>query len=175
MTEDVVCNPLACTEIVYFGDLYENNTTNYMVFLETELEVLAFDMFSPKTPGDDKVFPTGTFTIADTKEAWSMIPGSLGDKATPSCYVRYNEDKEAVAAAPLVKGTVTVSKSGNKYTFSYEVYDDFNRQDPSVTPHKISGTFTGTLPEFTYAPEATASSVHDKAKRLGKSNFLICK
>ena len=175
LTEDVVCNPLACTEIVYFGDLYENNTTNYMVFLETEQEVLAFDMFSPKTQGDDQVFPTGTFTIADTQEAWTMIPGNLGDDATPSCYVKYNEDKEAVAAAPLVKGTVTVSKSGNKYTFSYEVYDDFNRQDPSVTPHKISGTFTGTLPEFTDAPEATASSVHDKAKRLGKSNFLICK
>ncbi len=175
LTEDVVCNPLACTEIVYFGDLYENNTTNYMVFLATELEIVAFDMFSPKTPGDDQVFPTGTFTIADAKEAWTMIPGNLGDNATPSCYVKYNQDGDAVAAAPLVKGTVTVSKSGNNYTFSYEVYDDFNKQDPSVTPHKISGTFTGTLPEFKDASEATAASVQDKAKRLGKASFRICK
>lgn len=104
-----------------------------------------------------------------------MIPGNLGDNATPSCYVKYNEDGDAVAAAPLVKGTVTVSKSGNNYTFSYEVYDDFNKQDPSVTPHKISGTFTGTLPEFKDASEATAASVQDKAKRLGKASFRICK
>lgn len=173
LTEDVVCNPLACSQIVYFGDLYNNNTSNYMVFLATELEIVALDIFSAKKDGDDKVFPTGTFTISDTNEAWTMVPGDLGERATPSCYVRYSPSGDAIATAPFVSGTLTVSKTGDKYTFSYEVYDDYNRQDQSLTPHKISGTFTGTLPEFTAPEDAASASVQGRVKRLEKTGLNI--
>ena len=148
LTEDVVFNPTQCSEIRYFGDYYETGTSNYSVFLADEDEVIGFDLCAPADDGT--VFPTGRFTIADTYAANTLIPGALSaTDATPSCYVRYNPATgDAMAMAPIVGGTLTVTESGGRYTFSYELYDDYNRADASLRPHKISGTWTGTLPRI---------------------------
>lgn len=118
------------------------------MFLADEDEVIGFDLCAPADDGT--VFPTGRFTIADTYAANTLIPGALSaTDATPSCYVRYNPATgDAMAMAPIVGGTLTVTESGGRYTFSYELYDDYNRADASLRPHKISGTWTGTLPRI---------------------------
>ena len=151
LTEDVVCNPTKCTEIIYYGDYYNNGTSNYFIFLETDTELVAFDLLSAKTENNDKVFPTGTFKISDTKEAGTALPGEISNgELSPSGYVKYNlESASASASAPFTSGELTVTKSGNQYTFTYTVYDDFNCNDPGLKPHSISGTFTGVLPEIT--------------------------
>lgn len=158
LTEDVAFDPIQCSEIRYFGDYYETGTSNYSVFLADEDEVIGFDLCAPADDGT--VFPTGRFTVASTYAAHTLIPGSIAaTNATPSCYVRYNTATgNAVAMAPVVGGTLTVTKSGEKYTFSYELYDDYNRVDATLRPHKISGSWTGTLPRILAGDEGLSAA-----------------
>jgi len=169
LTEDVVFHPTQCSEIRYFGDYYETGTSNYTVFLADDDEVIGFDLCAPADDGT--VFPTGRFTVADTHAARTMIAGSLAsDNATPSCYVRYNTATgAAAAAAPIVGGTLTVTESNGQYTFAYEVYDDYDRADASLRPHKISGSWTGALPKILQGNEGlSAPSAVGRTKRPGK-------
>ncbi len=146
LTEDVVFHPAQCSEIRYFGDYYKTGTSNYAVFLADEDEVIGFDLCAPADNGT--VFPTGRFTIASTYAANTLVAGSLSsESAIPSCYIRYNPATgDAAAAAPIAGGTLTVTEANGRYTFAYEVYDDYDRADAALQPHKISGSWTGTLP-----------------------------
>ena len=137
--------PIQCSEVHYLGDYYQTGTSNYLVFLADEDEVLGLDLCAPKDDGT--VFPTGTFVVAGTYGENTMVSGNIEASATPSCYVRYDlTTGYAVAAAPIAGGTLTVTKSGDVYTFAYELYDDYDRADKEREPHKISGSWSGKLP-----------------------------
>lgn len=145
LTENVVFKPIQCSEVHYLGDYYQTGTSNYLVFLADEDEVLGLDLCAPKDDGT--VFPTGTFVVAGTYGENTMVSGNIEASATPSCYVRYDlTTGYAVAAAPIAGGTLTVTKSGDVYTFAYELYDDYDRADKEREPHKISGSWSGKLP-----------------------------
>lgn len=158
LTEDVVFNPIQCSEIRHFGDYYHTETSNYTLFLADEDEILGLDLCAPKSDGTR--FPTGTFTVADTYAANTLVPGSVtAENAVPSCYIRYNlETGDAQAVAPIVGGTLTVTEANGLYTFEYEFYDDYNRTDESLQPHKISGRWTGALPTILQGDEGLSAS-----------------
>lgn len=168
LTEDVVFNPIQCSEIRYFGDYYETETSNYTLFLADEDEILGLDLCAPKDDGTR--FPTGTFTVAATHAANTLIPGTVAATgANPSCYVRYNlVTGDAAAVAPVVSGTLTVTETGGQYIFVYELYDDYNRVDDSLRPHKISGSWTGTLPTILQGDEGLSAS---SRRRTGMTSF----
>lgn len=159
LTEDVVFTPLQCTEIHYFGDYYETETSNYTLFLADEDEILGLDLCAPMDDGTR--FPTGTFTATavPTYAANTLIAGAVSaEDATPSCYIRYNlATGDAIAAAPIVGGTLTITETDGVYTFVYELYDDYNREDATLQPHKISGRWTGTLPTILQGNEGLSA------------------
>lgn len=153
LTDDVACNPTQCSQIVDYGEFYGAGLANYVVFLATETEIVAFDLIADATA--DGAFPTGRFTVAaETYTAGTLIPGAVGETIAPSCYIRYNPaTKQAEAIAPFASGELTVSRSGDRYTFAFEMRDD------QAEPKRISGTWSGTLPEFSAPEEASASAV----------------
>lgn len=168
LTEDLVFTPTQCSEIRHFGDYYETGTSNYTVFMADDDEILGLDLCAPADDGTR--FPTGTFTVASTYAANTLLPGSITlTSATPSCYIRYNlVTGDAAAMAPVVGGMLTVTETDGGYTFEYELYDDYDRVDSSLQPHKISGRWTGTLPEILQGNEGLASLSARQMPRLVK-------
>ena len=173
LTEDVVFDAQQCSEIRYFGDAYDTETSNYTLFLDSAdgSERLGLDLCAPKDDGTH--FPTGTFTVATTCEAFTLIPGNIGSEtADLSCYIRYAPTGDAVAAAPIVGGTLTVTEDEEGvYTFEYELYDDYNRADETLQPHRISGSWSGTLPEIIQGSEGLTvqAAGRRQAKQLGRT------
>lgn len=151
LTQDVVFNPITCTEIFYLEDYFLTGTDAYTMMLKDEDEVLAIDFCAPVSE-DHKVMPTGTFTVSSTREANTVSPGRITvTYAEPTAYIRYEisgsgTEADAADMAPIFSGTMTITDLGTEHSIEFEFYDDFNRNDSSLTPHKISGSWRGTLP-----------------------------
>lgn len=150
LTEDVVFNPEECTEIYYLGDYYLTGTSSYNISLADEDEILSIDICA--STGDSSELPTGKYTVSSSHEGETVNPGRVTlTYAEPTVYVKYNisgEEADAKDMAPVYSGTLTIEKSGSEYTISYEFFDDFNRNDKNLTPHKISGSWKGQIPEI---------------------------
>lgn len=164
LTEDLVFNPDLCSEIYFLGDYYYTGTSTYNMTLNSEdgSEVLSIDFCA--SSGDTSSLPTGTYTVSSGNEANTVSPGRVTlTYAEPSVYVKYDMSTgEAEQMAPVFNGTMTITSNGDgQYTIEYEFYDDYNRNDASLTPHKISGSWSGTIPEIVdYYYPSTASARH---------------
>ena len=161
LTQDVVYNPLECTTIYYLEDYFYTGTDAYTMMLEDGDEVLAIDFCAPAS-ADPSVMPTGTFTVSSTNEAMTVNPGRITPTyAEPSSYVRYEingSEASAVDMAPIYAGTMTITNLGSEYSIEFEFYDDANRNDASITPHKISGSWKGTIPAIENYFESTSAA-----------------
>lgn len=151
LESDVVMTPTQCSSANYYGDYYATGSANYGIVFNTDDETLAIDFIAAS--GDASEIPAGTYTVASGNDAWTVCPGSIGfTSAEPSCYIQYETtglSTDAKYKAPIVAGTMTVSKTGSTYTFEFEFYDDYDLADKTLTPHKISGKYTGTIPAIT--------------------------
>ena len=167
LTEDLVFNPTQCTEIYFLGDYYYTGAPTYTITLADDDEVLAIDLCT--VSGDVSALPTGTYTVSSSHLGGTVSPGRVTlTYAEPSVYVKYDlSTGSAIDMAPIFNGTLTISQSGSEYTFEYEFYDDFNRNDESLQPHKISGSWTGEIPEIVdyYAPAALSAKKSTKGPR----------
>lgn len=164
LVSDITFTPTACTAADYYGDYYGNGTKNYGFYLSNETELIAFEILSETGTADE--LPTGTFTISDSHEAGTMPPGTIdGNDISPTSYVAFDADgTNVVDYAPAAAGTLTITKSGSQYTFSFTLDDD---ADPA---HKITGSVTCTVPELTdYTDQLSAS------RRLSVKGFRSVK
>ena len=110
--------------------------------------------------------------MATTCEAFTLIPGNIGSEtADLSCYIRYAPTGDAVAAAPIVGGTLTVTETEGVYTFEYELYDDYDRVDKTLQPHRISGSWSGLLPEIVQGSTGLSAQAAGRrqAEQLGRT------
>lgn len=88
--------------------------------------------------------PSGTYEpMPEIKEQYLMpfsyIPGYLRNSGNiTGCW--YVEDGKGIA--PLVDGTFTIGRSGNGYTVTFDMKDDWNY---AGGPHTIEGSFSGPL------------------------------
>lgn len=149
LTDDVVFNPTQCSEVYYLGDYYYTGTSTYNLTLDDGDEVLSIDFCA--ATGDTSALPTGNFTVSSGHEANTVSPGRVTfTYAEPSVYVKYDlTTGDATEMAPVFGGTMTITSTGpQQYTIEYEFYDDYNRNDASLTPHKISGSWSGTISEI---------------------------
>lgn len=165
LESDIVVTPTACTEANYYGDYYENGTVNYGFYLANEEELLVFDILAASGTPDE--LPTGTFTISDTNEAGSMLRGSIeGSSIIPTAYVKFGADQDVVAFAPIAGGSLTISKSGDTYTFSFSLDDD---ADPA---HKITGSVSCPVPELNDYTEGSTSALRSSIKQIGGTKTI---
>ena len=150
LTQDVEFFAIQCSEIGYFGDYYQNGKVNYNIIFANEDELLAIDLVADS--GDNATFPTGVFKVGKDVNQQSVLPGKIdAESANPTCYVKYVEKNgELVASdvAPVVNGTLEVTKNGDLYAFKFNFLDDANRADASLKAHRIYGVWEGTLPVF---------------------------
>ncbi len=88
--------------------------------------------------------PAGTYNpMPEIKNSYLLpfnyIPGHLtGSGRIAGCW--YVEDGEGVA--PLVDGTFTIGRSGNGYTVTFDMRDDWSY---AGGPHTVKGSFSGQL------------------------------
>lgn len=148
LKSDVEFVALQCSEIRFFGDYYKNGTANYSVVLANEEELLVLDLCAAEGTAD--ALPVGRFAVSEDHQGGTMNRGSVDSQgAVPTCYVKYDlKTGNAVEVAPVYSGTLEITRADDVYTFVIDLYDDFNRNDESVTAHKISGRWSGTLPKI---------------------------
>lgn len=157
LREDVVFNAQMCTDVMTFGSLMKRGTTNVWVSLADETRVLLLDMI---LPGEDVTeIPEGRYAVRSGTEAMTAIPGSIdydGGQSyiNPTAYLEYTSDGSAVKNyAAITSGWIDIKRSGDMYTFTYELYDNYSSD--LVTPqfNKISGTVTTPVPAFRTSDE----------------------
>lgn len=168
LTDDVVFNPTQCSSVSYLGDYFFNGTSAYNIMLADDDEVLAIDICAAS--GDSTSLPTGTYTVDKTHDAGTVSAGRISAYyAEPTAYVRYDisgGEGTAVDMAPIVGGSVTIRQTGSEYSIEYEFFDDLNRNDASIEPNKISGSWQGVLPPIEdYFGSASSASVSLKLQR----------
>ena len=145
LESDVEMNPEICSVVNYYGDYHGNGTVNYAIVMDNGYREIAIDFVAGT--GDATSLPEGTYTVSTSGGAWTVYPGNIGyTSAAPSCYIEYDESGHAAKSAPIAGGTMKISRNGNSYTVEFEFQDDYNLYDKSLTPHKIYGSWTGTLP-----------------------------
>lgn len=154
LTTDVTVAPTQCSAAYYYGDYYGNGTANYGIFLANDTEVMSIDFVAPS--GTAAALPVGTYTVSGSNAGWTVSPGEIsGGKGDKTCYIKYDASGAAVAAAPVVSGTLKISYAAGKYTIEFSFADDANRYNSSLKPHTISGKWTGAVTVTDYT---TASS-----------------
>ena len=150
LTSDITFQPVGVSQIITFGDYFNRGVTNVWVSLANETEVITLDMF---LPGNDIMnLPEGKYTVSDSMESFSILPGTIEDSAiSPSFFLRYDASGSAILNyATINSGTVEISKSGNLYTFKFEFFDNHSLDMQTPAYHKISGQVTCEIPEFTH-------------------------
>lgn len=153
LTDDVVFMPDTCLAVTYFGSDTEYGISNFWIELDNTGtgEFMILDLITPLCDGTS--LPEGKYVVEETFAPHTILPGEItGGSGMPSFYVQYEKDgpgaADPVAAAPFISGECSISRSGADYTITYTFYDDANREDSSVVCNKISGSWTGTLPEI---------------------------
>lgn len=152
---DVEFNPLACTLLYYFGDLYGTGASNYYVAVADQNAVLLFDLYA--ATGDASALPTGSFTVSDDHTPGTMQTGTVdGMDLVPCIYVLYASDGESIIGyAPIHSGTLDITHGTSGYTFTFDLKDD------AEEPNRIYGTCTIPdleMPEINDATQETAAS-----------------
>ena len=166
---DVTFNAKQCTDILTFGDIVGNGTTDVWVTLADESRVLMLDLLLPGT--NLTTIPAGRYQVrANNYNANTIVPGSVefdGGKTyiNPTAYIEYNvEEGTARNYAPIIGGYVDVTRNGDKYTFTYELNDDYSSDFVTPAYNKIRGSVTTTLPAF-HGPESGSEQAR-KARRI---------
>lgn len=169
LTADVNFIPTACTSADFYGDYFGNGTVNYGLSLANDTELLVFDFIAAS--GTASELPTGTFTVAVSDEAGTLAPGSIdGGSIAPTAYVVYDETAtNVIGYAPAAGGTLTISKSGSLYTFTFDLLDD---ADPA---HRIYGTVTCTVPTLTDYTQQTTSALRRAKSAINNSVKILAK
>lgn len=166
LESDITVTPTACTAADYYGDYYSNGTVNYGFYLANTEELLVFDILAASGTPDE--LPTGTFTVSDTNEAGSMLRGSIeGTTIIPTAYAKLDSDENIVAFAPIAGGSLTISKSGDTYTFSYSLDDDAN------PAHKITGSVSCKVPELKDYTKESVSALRSSIKKISDTKKLL--
>ncbi|MCM1042269.1 MAG: hypothetical protein NC396_07585 [Bacteroides sp.] len=149
LTSDITVTPTVCTYADYYGDFYLNGTVNYGVTVANETEVLTFEFIA--ATGDATELPTGTFTVKTDDEegnpsAGALIPGAIHEsegEVIPSAYIKYNDaQNKVIGYAPVAGGSLTISKEGDGYKFTYDLEDD------ASPAHHITGACTVPVQEI---------------------------
>lgn len=149
LTGDVNIPAFASVDVYSYGDYYEIGMNNYEVYLlgdgmywdENGSEAgtgyyIALEMDTPLGPTTE--LPQGEYHFTDSGNGLVLYPGELafGMFAIGAWITEY-ADNEIVNQAPLVGGSMTVSKSGTNYTITLAFEDDNN------PAYNITGTYTG--------------------------------
>lgn len=120
--------------------LYPELQSIMMIFMSDDQkgDLFSTELFVPL--GVDGVIPEGEYKVSMKNEAYNMLPGrrTFDEKMPYSWYADISKTDEfgfPTIIAPITEGTMTVSKSGDNYTFKFNFKDDNN--------HAITGTWTG--------------------------------
>ncbi len=143
----------------YYGDYYQNNTTNYIVTLlsESEYQMLALDIVGA-AGGSATELPTGTFTVSDEYNEGTLSEGIFESTGiSHTAFVQYDATGEyAERYAPISGGSLTITKSDSQYTFTFDLTDD------ARPAHHITGTFTTPITIKDYAQAFSAKNLMRK-------------
>ncbi|MDO5017126.1 MAG: PL29 family lyase N-terminal domain-containing protein [Porphyromonas sp.] len=147
LTEDKTLNFLSDAEaqinIKGKSVLPDVNSWVLMIGSPTPGDFLMVEFFSGT--GDEKEPAEGTYTISKELKSGTILAGHK-NFARDLIYSWFADmttsvgDDLPTTVAPLTEGTMTITKSEDIYTFTFDFKDD-----ASGTPHAIKGEWTGTV------------------------------
>lgn len=138
LIDDYRCNLDNCIlSYKNWGDYYEVGYDNIYMALISESSYgdgLQLDLITGAT-GTSEI--AGEYTIANTLDSFTAYPGWVdGDYMEGSWFFNIDEEGYIVDCAPLMSGTVTITKnSDGTYTIELDAYDDLY--------NNITATWTG--------------------------------
>lgn len=172
LRNDVVFNAKQCTDIVTFGDIAGDNTTNVWISLADETRVLMLDLIMPGT--DPAAIPEGRYYVrANDINPFTAIPGEVENGSgqtsiVPTCYIEYSSAEGNMVSnyAPIKSGWIDVKREGDEYIFTYELFDDYSPDLVTPAYNKISGSVKTPIPAFHSAQLNSAKARKSKGIRV---------
>lgn len=152
LKEDMIDTKFTNAEAIYFGNLFDTKTGNFMVYLYTEGfadnmnqpgSMVALCLFSQLANDPNKSdIKEGVYTVTPREEGigaeWSALIGLNINGIDFGTYALQVSESGYRGVGYIASGTIEVSKDNNNtYTFKYDLMTD-NRK-------KVSGSFTTTL------------------------------
>lgn len=123
----------------FFGDIEGNGTGYWRFNLDPEEGLgdgLGLRLYSSSSSFGD--FPTGTFTVSESHDANTLVPGSIsGTTLSGSALYIYEIANYITGFALFNEGTVTIEKAGSEYKVIVDVKDELG--------HKVTGTWQGKI------------------------------
>lgn len=157
LTDDYTANlsNAACIA-AYYGDYYGKGNSNFTVQIMPDGagDAITMDIFCPSSSNATTGLAEGEYSIADTGNDFTLLNGYLsGGYLVGTWFVTLNASSQAVdPMAPLMSGTVNISKDGSAVTIEIEAKDDL---DPANT---VTATWTGEITYYDQTQQAPAAA-----------------
>lgn len=129
----------------YYGDYYDVGGNNWLVLIgnfKDATDAVQLDLITPIEFGFSQGLPVGVYTIGRNYDegTYAAVYGFLnGSTLIGTWFMSDIRDSSPWLHAPAKEGTVTVAKSGDDYTLSFDFIDD------SPEKHRVMGDWTGSL------------------------------
>ena len=144
----------------YYGTNYYQGCTLpvwFIQFVTTENTILCFEFIASADDTFSNGFPTGTFTASTDFEANTFVPGfNQQGYMLASWFMTIVEKTQQGYSvgdpmAPLVGGTVNITKEGDNYTVVVNAKDDIS--------YNITATWTGTIEPQDYSQQMAPARI----------------
>ena len=144
----------------YYGTNYYQGCTLpvwFIQFVTTENTILCFEFIASADDTFSNGFPTGTFTASTDLEASTFVPGfNQQGYMLASWFMTIVEKTQQGYSvgdpmAPLVGGTVNITKEGDNYTVVVNAKDDIS--------YNITATWTGTIEPQDYSQQMAPAKI----------------
>lgn len=121
----------------YFGQYYGETTSNWsgtLVPANGNGDAFQFDLCAPLSFDFGAGFPTGTFSINESLAENTSLNGfnDVTGADIGTWYLEWSNYNRTDRAAPIVSGTIDISKDGDVYTLELDGKDDAGN---SITAH----------------------------------------
>ena len=121
----------------YFGQYYGETTSNWsgtLVPANGNGDAFQFDLCAPLSFDFEAGFPTGTFSINESLAENTSLNGfnDVTGADIGTWYLEWSNYNRTDRAAPIVSGTIDISKDGDVYTLELDGKDDAGN---SITAH----------------------------------------
>ncbi len=143
-------------EARYYGDYYQTGTANWLLCIYPETgSGFIIDIVAEASYDMDGGVPVGTFPVSyENGDEGTFIRGYVFNHFLAGTWYLTLDEEGALTSpyAPISRGTVVVSASGDSYTVTIDGYDD--------REYNITGTWTGTPTVSDYRTAVTSLSAN---------------
>ncbi len=148
------------TQAYYYGDYYGVGGNNWLVLIggfASGTDGMQLDLIVPAEQGFSQGLPAGEYIVGRNYETgtYAAVYGFLnGADLMGTWFLSDFRDEIPYLAAPAKEGSVTIERSGENYTISFDFIDD------SPEKHRVSGEWRGKVEIYNDSKGSPAKILH---------------